>query len=131
MTDAPSPQADTVTRADAEIIVRRAARALGRHGLVHAYGHCSQRLDADHFLVCTAKPLGTIAPGEAGTVVPVAVSPRVVSPVPLMTVNTTNLPVVMAEVLPSTMRVPNTVSVVVVVVLVIVVRTMCFNRGGC
>lgn len=65
-----SQQAGIVARADAEITVRRAARALGRHGLVHAYGHCSQRLDADHFLVCTAKPLGTIGPGEAGTVVP-------------------------------------------------------------
>ena len=56
---------------DVEITVRRAARALGRHGLVHAYGHCSQRLDADHFLVCKAKPMGMIKPGEAGTVVPV------------------------------------------------------------
>lgn len=51
--------------------VRLAARALGRHGLVHAYGHCSQRVDAEHFLVCTAKPMITIAPGEAGTLVPI------------------------------------------------------------
>ncbi|WP_051298623.1 class II aldolase/adducin family protein [Marinobacterium litorale] len=52
-----------------ELIVRRAARSLGRHGLVHAYGHCSQRLDDTHFLVCAPKPMGTIAPGESGTVV--------------------------------------------------------------
>ena len=51
--------------------VRRAARALGRHGLVHAYGHCSTRIDADHFLVCASRPMGLIAAGEAGTVVPV------------------------------------------------------------
>jgi HCOMODA/2-hydroxy-3-carboxy-muconic semialdehyde decarboxylase len=44
--------------------VRQAARALGRHGLAHAYGHCSQRLDARHFLVCAARPMGLVAPGE-------------------------------------------------------------------
>ncbi|WP_255448592.1 class II aldolase/adducin family protein [Telmatospirillum sp. J64-1] len=58
-------------REEAEVLVRRAARALARHGLVHAYGHCSLRLDSDHFLVCAAKPMGLIEPGEAGTVVPV------------------------------------------------------------
>ena len=52
-----------------QIELRRAARALGRHGLVHAYGHCSLRLDAERFLVCAARPMGLIAPGEAGTVV--------------------------------------------------------------
>nr|WP_236589982.1 class II aldolase/adducin family protein [Ramlibacter aurantiacus] len=51
--------------------VRLAARALGRHGLAHAYGHCSKRLDADHFLVCAPRPMGLIAPGEDGWVVPV------------------------------------------------------------
>ena len=50
--------------------VRQAARALGRHGLAHAYGHCSQRLDERHFLVCAARPMGLVAPGEDGTVVP-------------------------------------------------------------
>ncbi|WP_211187830.1 class II aldolase/adducin family protein, partial [Achromobacter sp. Bel] len=54
-----------------EALVRVAARALARANLVHAYGHCSSRLDADHFLVCAARPMGLIAPGEAGTVVPV------------------------------------------------------------
>jgi HCOMODA/2-hydroxy-3-carboxy-muconic semialdehyde decarboxylase len=51
--------------------VQMAARALGRAGLVHAYGHCSMRLDAGHFLVCAAMPMGMIGE-EAGTVVPVA-----------------------------------------------------------
>lgn len=56
---------------DWQILVRRAARALGRSGLAHAYGHCSARLDAGHFLVCAARPMGLIAPGEDGVVVPV------------------------------------------------------------
>ena len=50
--------------------VRMAARALGRAGLVHAYGHCSARIDADRFLVAPARPLGLVAPGEACSVVP-------------------------------------------------------------
>ena len=49
--------------------LRMAARALGRHGLAHAYGHCSVRLDADSFLVCAARPMGLIAPGESGVIV--------------------------------------------------------------
>lgn len=49
--------------------LRMAARALGRHGLAHAYGHCSVRLDAESFLVCAARPMGLIAPGEPGAVV--------------------------------------------------------------
>ncbi|MBD9668460.1 class II aldolase/adducin family protein [Variovorax sp. VRV01] len=51
--------------------LRIAARALGRHGLAHAYGHCSVRLDEKHFLVCAARPMALIAAGEAGRVVPV------------------------------------------------------------
>lgn len=51
--------------------VRIAARALGKHGLVHAYGHCSARLDADTFLVCPARPMGLVEPGESCTPVPV------------------------------------------------------------
>lgn len=49
--------------------VRIAARALARHGLVHAYGHCSERIDAGSFLVCAAKPMGLIGVGEPGVVV--------------------------------------------------------------
>ena len=45
--------------------VRIAARALARAGLVHAYGHCSARIDAARFLVCPAMPMGLVAPGAA------------------------------------------------------------------
>lgn len=51
--------------------VRCAARALGRAGLAHAYGHCSQRLSGDEFLVCAPMPMGLIRQ-ESGIVVPVA-----------------------------------------------------------
>ncbi len=53
----------------AQVLVRKAARALGRHGLLHAYGHCSMRLDERHFLVCAAQPPGTIGAGVPGSVV--------------------------------------------------------------
>jgi len=52
-----------------QIIVRKMARALARGGLVNAFGHCSVRLEATSFLVCAAKPMGIIRPGEPGTVV--------------------------------------------------------------
>jgi HCOMODA/2-hydroxy-3-carboxy-muconic semialdehyde decarboxylase len=51
-------------------VVRMAARALGRSGLVHAYGHCSLRLDDKHLLVCAAMPLGMIE-RQPGVVVPI------------------------------------------------------------
>lgn len=51
--------------------VRLAARALGRHNLVHAYGHVSARLDEESFLVCAPRPMGLIEAGEDGTVVPI------------------------------------------------------------
>ena len=54
-----------------EVLVRQAARALGAAGLVNAYGHCSARIDDATFLVCAPRPMGMIALGEAGTVVPV------------------------------------------------------------
>jgi len=50
--------------------VQLAARALAGAGLVHAYGHCSARLDDAHFLVCAALPMGRIT-DEPGTVVPI------------------------------------------------------------
>jgi HCOMODA/2-hydroxy-3-carboxy-muconic semialdehyde decarboxylase len=50
--------------------IRIAARSLGRAGLVHAYGHCSLRLDADTILVSPSRPLGMVAPGEDCLVVP-------------------------------------------------------------
>lgn len=57
---------------DPAISVRMAARALGRAGLVHAYGHCSARVGEDSFLVCPPRPMGLILPGEACTPVPVS-----------------------------------------------------------
>mgnify|MGYP000847479403 CR=1 FL=1 len=57
---------------DAQRTVRRMARALGRSGLSGPFGHCSLRLDAEHFLVCAPRPMALIAAGEAGSVVPVA-----------------------------------------------------------
>lgn len=57
-----------------ELLQRRlriAARAFGRHGLAHAYGHCSARLDEHRFLVCAPCPMALIAPGEPGTIVPI------------------------------------------------------------
>lgn len=46
-----------------------AARAMHRHGLAHAYGHVSARLDGDSFLVTPAQPLGTVSTREPGVVV--------------------------------------------------------------
>jgi hypothetical protein len=63
---APNPP---VATENSERALRQAARALARSGLVHAYGHCSVRLDAEHFLVCAAKPMGTLLPSDTGTVV--------------------------------------------------------------
>ena len=40
--------------------VALAARALARHGLVHAYGHVSARVDASCFVVTPARPLGAM-----------------------------------------------------------------------
>ena len=49
--------------------VRVVARALGRHGLTQAWGHCSARIDEKSFLVCAPRAMGIIKPGEPGTVV--------------------------------------------------------------
>lgn len=56
---------------DQQRLVQQAAHALGLAGLVHAFGHCSLRLDETHFLVCAARPLELV--GDApGTVCPVS-----------------------------------------------------------
>lgn len=55
--------------ADQEHLVQQGARALGRSGLVHAYGHCSLKLDVDHFLVCASRPMGMIG-SDPGSIVP-------------------------------------------------------------
>jgi HCOMODA/2-hydroxy-3-carboxy-muconic semialdehyde decarboxylase len=57
---------DTSARARA---LRLAARALARAGLVHAYGHCSLRLDSQRFMVSPPKPLGMVKAGDAPVVV--------------------------------------------------------------
>lgn len=54
-----------------QLKVQKAARALGRAGLVHAYGHCSLRLDEAHFLVCAPMPMGLVR-SQPGAVVPVS-----------------------------------------------------------
>lgn len=51
--------------------LRMAARALGRAGLVHAFGHCSVRSSSSDFWVCAAQPMGSIAVGAENTRVPV------------------------------------------------------------
>lgn len=51
--------------------LRLAARAMARFGLVHAYGHVSERIDESHFVASPPRPLGSIAVGEVGTVIPV------------------------------------------------------------
>lgn len=58
-------------REETERRVRVAARALPRNGLGNPYGHVSSRLDDSTFLVGASKALNTVAPGDAGTVVPV------------------------------------------------------------
>lgn len=55
----------------AQIKLRITARALGRSGLAHAYGHCSCRLDDRTFLVCAPHAMGTIKPEEEGTISPI------------------------------------------------------------
>jgi HCOMODA/2-hydroxy-3-carboxy-muconic semialdehyde decarboxylase len=49
--------------------VRQAARAAARAGLVHAYGHCSLRLDATRFIVSPPKPLGLVTANDAPVMV--------------------------------------------------------------
>jgi HCOMODA/2-hydroxy-3-carboxy-muconic semialdehyde decarboxylase len=49
-----------------------AARALARAGLVHAYGHCSLRINSECFIVSSPKPLGLIDAGDAPVTVPTA-----------------------------------------------------------
>jgi HCOMODA/2-hydroxy-3-carboxy-muconic semialdehyde decarboxylase len=61
----------TTPSEETQIRVRQTARALVRHGLGNAFGHVSARLSDDDFLVCASKAMNTIAPGDAGTVVPV------------------------------------------------------------
>jgi HCOMODA/2-hydroxy-3-carboxy-muconic semialdehyde decarboxylase len=56
---------------EVQLRVRKAARAMARHNLVHAYGHVSARLNDEELLVCAPRPMGCIAPGEDGIRVPI------------------------------------------------------------
>ncbi len=42
-----------------------------RHGLAHAYGHVSMRIDANHFLVTPAMPLGAVGVDDPGVLAPI------------------------------------------------------------
>jgi HCOMODA/2-hydroxy-3-carboxy-muconic semialdehyde decarboxylase len=55
----------------AETLIRFAARAIGRAGLAHAYGHCSLRLSAEQFLVSPAKPLAMVSNTDSPVCVPI------------------------------------------------------------
>lgn len=63
--------AEAIATVEQQRRLRIAARALARANLVHAYGHCSLRLDAAHFLVCAPKPMALITQHDDGVVVPV------------------------------------------------------------
>ncbi|MBR9913000.1 MAG: class II aldolase/adducin family protein [Gammaproteobacteria bacterium] len=69
MTNNPAAERAPTADPNTQIELRQAARALGNAGLVHAYGHCSVRLDEQYFLVCAPEPMATLAPGEDGNVV--------------------------------------------------------------
>ncbi|HEY0315120.1 MAG TPA: class II aldolase/adducin family protein [Sphingomonas sp.] len=58
-----------LVQADVARGVRLAARAMARHGLAHAYGHVSARIDDGHFLVSPPQPLGTVEADDPGVVV--------------------------------------------------------------
>jgi HCOMODA/2-hydroxy-3-carboxy-muconic semialdehyde decarboxylase len=64
---------DSISHLDRQL--RIAGRALARHGLAHAYGHCSVRLgkqqDDEDLLVCAALPMGLLGPNDAGRRVPI------------------------------------------------------------
>lgn len=51
----------TAASQDHQRLVQLAARALANAGLVHAFGHCSVRLDQCTFLVCASQPLSVAA----------------------------------------------------------------------
>lgn len=50
-------------------VLRLAARALAHAGLVHAYGHCSLRLDSTRFIVSPPKALGLVKANDAAVLV--------------------------------------------------------------
>jgi HCOMODA/2-hydroxy-3-carboxy-muconic semialdehyde decarboxylase len=65
--------------------IRVAARTLAKAGLVHAYGHCSARLEEHRFLVSPPKPLGLVTAQDVPVLVattgklPIGALPEVVA----------------------------------------------------
>ena len=55
--------------AEKQRTLRLAARAMARHGLAHAYGHVSTRIDDSSFLVSPAMPLGLVPADAQGVIV--------------------------------------------------------------
>jgi HCOMODA/2-hydroxy-3-carboxy-muconic semialdehyde decarboxylase len=55
------PDAVAINSSTTASLVRVAARALAKAGLVHAYGHCSARIEEHRFLVSPPMPLGLVA----------------------------------------------------------------------
>jgi HCOMODA/2-hydroxy-3-carboxy-muconic semialdehyde decarboxylase len=51
--------------ANVDRLIRVAGRALSRHGLLHAYGHCSIRTSPDTFRASPSKPLGLVSDDDA------------------------------------------------------------------
>ena len=62
---------EPIDKGDMHRRLRMAARALGRAGLVHAFGHCSVRESRERFWVCPSQPMGCIAAAEPNSMVPV------------------------------------------------------------
>lgn len=56
--------------AELDRLLRLAGNALARHGLVHAYGHCSIRTGEAAFRVSASKPLGLLNASDSGIQVP-------------------------------------------------------------
>jgi HCOMODA/2-hydroxy-3-carboxy-muconic semialdehyde decarboxylase len=79
------PDAETINSSAAESRIRVAARTLAKAGLVHAYGHCSARLEEHRFLVSPPKPLGLVMTQDVPVVVattgklPVGALPEVIA----------------------------------------------------
>lgn len=51
--------------ANVDRLIHTAGRALARHGLLHAYGHCSIRTSTTTFRVSPSKPLGLVSDEDA------------------------------------------------------------------
>jgi HCOMODA/2-hydroxy-3-carboxy-muconic semialdehyde decarboxylase len=79
------PDAVAINLSAAASRIRVASRTLAKAGLVHAYGHCSARLEEHRFLVSPPKPLGLVATQDVPVVVattgklPVGALPEVIA----------------------------------------------------